>query len=182
VDTPYRCRKIRLQPGNPSDALAHVEKIWKELYPEIPFQSGFMDERIKRQYQSESRMGRLAGTFTVLAILITCIGLFATAGHSARRREKEMAVRQAMGASTGSLLRYFVTDYLKWVLIASAVAWPVSWYLMHNWLEKFACRASLGPGIFLLSVLISAGIALLTITWHACRSSSANPANVLKWE
>jgi len=171
----YYYALIRLQSGNPKDAMAHVEKIWKELYPEIPFQYGFMDERIERQYQSESRMGRLAGTFSVLAILITCIGLFATAGHSVRRREREMA-------SSGSLVRYFVLDYLKWVLIANAVAWPISWYLMHNWLENFAYRASQGPGVFLLSVLISAGIALLTIAWHAYSSSSTNPAKVLKWE
>ena len=93
-----------------------------------------------------------------------------------------MAVRKSMGASTGSLVRYFVLEYLKWVLIANAVAWPVSWYLMHNWLENFAYCASLGPGIFLLSVCISAGIAMLTIAWHAYSVSITNPANVLKWE
>jgi putative ABC transport system permease protein len=173
---------LRLGPGNPRDALDHLEKVWKELYPGIPVEYNFMDQRIENQYRSESRLGRLSGTFAILAILITCIGLFATAGHSAKKREREMAVRKAMGASTGSLVRYFVLDYMKWVLIANAVAWPVSWLLMHRWLENFAYRASLSPAIFVLAVLISAGIAMLTIAWHAFSSSRTNPANVLKWE
>jgi putative ABC transport system permease protein len=178
----FRYALVRLGPGNPGDALDHLEKVWKELYRDIPFEYNFMDQRIENQYRSESRMGRLAGTFTILAILISCIGLFATAGHSAKKREREIAVRKAMGASTGSLVGHFILDYMKWVLVANALAWPVSWFLMHRWLENFAYRASQGPGIFALAALISAGIAVLTIAWHAFSSSSANPANVLKWE
>jgi putative ABC transport system permease protein len=178
----YSYSLVRLRPGNPEEALAHIEKVWRDLYPGIPFEFHFMDERIENQYRSESRMGRLAGTFTVFAIMITCIGLFATAGHSARKREREMAVRKAMGASSQILVRYFVMDYLKWVLLANALACPACWILMHRWLDNFAYRFSLGPGIFALTVLISGGIAVLTIAWHAWSTSSTNPATILKYE
>jgi len=173
---------IRILPGNPEEAMAHIEKIWKTLYPEIPFECNFVDERIDQQYRSETRVGRLSGAFTILAILITCIGLFAIAGHTAQQKNKEIGIRKAMGASDNTVIRFFVLGYVKWVLLANAIAWPLSWLLMKNWLNNFAYRTSQSPGAYLLATLISLLIAVLTIAWHAWKTSRVNPVEVLKTE
>jgi len=178
----YYYSLVRLKPGNPQGAIAHMEKVWNSLYPDIPFEFNFMDARIENQYRSEMRMGRLAGVFTLLAILITCIGLFSTSGHSAKKREREIGIRKAMGASSGSVIRHFVLDYLKWILLANFIAWPLSWLLMRNWLEHFAYRTGQGPGSFLLATFLSLFISLLTIGWHAWSTSRTNPVKVLKYE
>ena len=178
----YYFTLVRIAPGDPGPAVKHIEEVWKSLYPDIPLEYGFMDARIERQYRSESRVGRLAGAFTVLAILITCIGLFATAGHSAKRREKEIGIRKAMGASSRSVLAYFVLQYARWILLANLLAWPVSWWLMKHWLEHFAYRISLGAGSFLLATAISLLIALLTIGWHAWSTARTNPVEALMYE
>ncbi len=173
---------IRISPGNPEQAVAHIEKVWKSLYPHIPFSLNFMDERLQRQYQSEIRIGKLSAAFTILAILITCIGLFAIAGHSAQRKYKEIGIRKALGATSRSVVQYFVLIYLKWVLVANAIAWPLSWLLMRNWLNHFAYRTQQGIAVFLLATLISILISVVTIAWHAWNSARTNPVVALKCE
>ena len=106
--------------------------------PGFPFEYHFVDERIDRQYRSELRIGMLALAFTILAILITCIGLFAIATHTAQQKTKEIGVRKSHGASSRSVIYRFVTIYLRWVLLANLIAWPISWVLMKKWLENFA--------------------------------------------
>lgn len=175
----YYCL-VRLGPGNPKEAIAHIESVWKELYPEIPFDVGFIDEQITRQYRSEIRVGKLAGAFTILAILITSIGLFAIAGHTAQESNKEIGIRKTLGASSGSVVKHFVFIYLKWVLVANVIAIPVSWIMMNNWLENFAYRSPLSFMIFLLAAAVSILISVLTIAWHALNTARTNPVVALK--
>lgn len=178
----YRFILLRLQPGNPENAVAYLETVWKELYPEIPFNYNFVDERIDQQYRSERRIGKLSGAFTLLAILITCIGLFAIAGHSAQRKNKEIGIRKTMGASVRSVILRFVLLYLKWVVIANVIAWPVSWWLMRNWLNNFAYRTQLSLKAFLLAGFITLLISVLTIAWHAWNVARTDPVHALKCE
>lgn len=173
---------VRLESGNPEEAVSHLEETWISMYPEIPFNHNFMDERIQRQYRSEIRVGRLSGAFTILAILITCIGLFAIAGHSAERKNKEIGIRKTMGATGNSIIFQFVLDYIKWVGIANLVAWPISWILMKNWLNNFAFRSGIPFQVFIYAALISAFVSIITVAWHAWNTSQTNPVLALKCE
>lgn len=173
---------VRILPGKPKNAIAHMETTWKSLYPAIPFEYNFVEDRISRQYRSEIRIGKLSGAFTILAILITCIGLFAIAGHTAQKTNKEIGIRKAMGASGRSVVRRFVFIYLKWVVVANCIAIPFSWLMMNNWLDNFAYRAPLGIWVFLLATVLSIFISVITIGWHAWNASRINPVLVLQYE
>ncbi len=173
---------IRLLPGNPEAALAHIESVWKSLYPEIPFELNFMDERIGRQYRSEVRIAKLSLAFTILAILITSIGLFAVAGHTARNKTREIGIRKAMGASSRSVITGFILQYMKWVAVANAIAWPLCWLFMKNWLGNFAYRTEQGCGIYILAAVISMLISVGTIAWHAWSTARTNPVKALQCE
>jgi ABC-type antimicrobial peptide transport system permease subunit len=173
---------VRLRSGNPDEAIAHLEGTWNFMYPEIPFNYNFVDERIQRQYRSEVRIGKLSGAFTILAILITCIGLFAIAGHAAERKNKEIGIRKTMGASGNSIITQFVLNYLKWVGLANLVAWPITWILIKNWLDNFAYRSELHIQVFIYAALISAFVSVITVAWHAWNTSQTNPVKALKYE
>jgi putative ABC transport system permease protein len=173
---------IRIQPGNPEATISHIEKVWKSMYPQIPFEFNFVDENIESQYRSEIRISKLSLAFTILAILITCIGLFAIAGHAVQKADREIGIRKAMGASGRSVFLRFVLIYLKWVLLANVIAWPLSWMLMRNWLTNFAYRTQLDMRVFIWSTLMSLFIAVLTVGWHAWNAANVNPVRVLKCE
>jgi putative ABC transport system permease protein len=178
----YRFALIRIRPGNIKEALDHTEKVWNNMLPGFPFNHGFVDARIERQYRNEQRIGKLSGIFTILAILITCIGLFAIAAHTAQEKTKEIGVRKAMGASGKSIVSSFVTIYLKWVLLANLISWPLAWVIMNNWLEDFAFHINPGIWIFLLAGLIAAAVSVITITWHAWNIARTNPVTSLRYE
>ena len=173
---------VRLGPGNPEEAVSYLEEVWTSMYPESPFNYNFLDERIEQQYRSELRIGKLSGAFPFLAILITCIGLFAIAGHSAQRKNKEIGIRKTMGASGKSIITRFVLHYMLWVGIANVVAWPLSWMFMRNWLDNFAFRTEMRIPVFVFAALISAFVSLLTVAWHAWNTSRTDPVLALKCE
>jgi putative ABC transport system permease protein len=160
----------------------HVEKVWQDILPGFPFKHGFVDERIDRQYRNERRVGQLSAAFTILAILITCIGLFAIAAHTAQQRTKEIGIRKALGSSSGSVILRFVVIYLKWVIMAILIAWPLAWLVMNGWLDNFAYHGGLSIWTFLLAALAGVMVSVLTISWHAWNISNTNPVNSLRYE
>ena len=178
----YSLALIRVLPGNFQEAVDHIEKIWNKIVPGFPFEYGFVDERIDRQYRSELRIGMLALAFTILAILITCIGLFAIAAHAAQQKTKEIGVRKSHGASSKSVIFRFVTIYLRWVLLANLLAWPIAFILMQKWLENFAYQVSISIWVFILAAVVSIIISVMTISWHAWNISNTNPVNSLRYE
>jgi len=178
----YTLVLIRILPGNLQDAVQHIEKTWNEILPGYPFEYNFVDDRIDSQYRSEIRVGNLALVFTILAILITCIGLFAIATHTAQQKTKEIGVRKSHGASSRSVIYRFVTIYLRWVLLANVLAWPLAFILMKKWLENFAYQATISLWIFILAAVLSIIISLITISWHAWNISNTNPVNSLRYE
>jgi ABC-type antimicrobial peptide transport system permease subunit len=173
---------VRIGPGNPEEAVSYLEEVWTTMYPGSPFNYNFLDERIEQQYRSELRIGKLSGAFTFLAILITCIGLFAIAGHSAQRKNKEIGIRKTMGASGKSIITRFVLHYMLWVGIANVVAWPLSWMFMRNWLDNFAYRTEIRIPVFVFAALISVFVSVITVAWHAWNTSRTDPVLALKCE
>ncbi len=178
----YTLAMIRVSTGYLKDAVDHLEKVWHMVVPGFPFEYHFVDERIDQQYRSEQRIGMLSLAFTILAILITCIGLFGIAAHTAQQKTKEIGIRKSHGASSGSVISRFVTIYLRWVLLANIVACPVAWVLMKRWLENFAYKVSFSIWIYVLAAALSIVISVLTILWHAWSVSNTNPVNSLRYE
>ena len=178
----YNVALIRILPGNLQEAVDHIEEVWNKFVPGFPFEYNFVDERVDRQYRSEQRIGMLSLAFTILAILITCIGLFAIAAHTAQQKTKEIGVRKSHGASSQSVIYRFVIIYLRWVGLANLIAWPIAWILMNKWLENFAYKATVSIWIFVVAAIGAGIISVLTISWHAWNISTTNPVNSLRYE
>ncbi len=173
---------IRLEAGSLEEALAYVETTWERVIPDYPFAYQFLDEDFDQMYRQEARMGTLLQSFAVLAVVIACLGLFGLASFTAEQRTKEIGVRKVLGASVTSIVFLLSTEFAKWVLVANAVAWPISYFILENWLEGFAYRTSLAWWIFALSGLMALVVALATVGFQSVQAAFTNPADALRYE
>ncbi|MEP7143885.1 MAG: FtsX-like permease family protein [Ferruginibacter sp.] len=162
--------------------LAQLQKTWKQFLPEIPFDYTFLDENFDRLYQSESRQGTLFTTFSCLAIFIACLGLFGLSAFIITQRVKEIGIRKVLGASIGSIVQMISKDFLKLVVIAAVLAFPIAWYAMNNWLRDFAYRVDISWWVFVVAAVLALLIALLTISFQAIKAARANPVKSLRTE
>ena len=168
-----------------SDASAAVEQIqarWNELVPYRPFLYTFLDQSFDALYRAEDRFGALFGTFAALAIFIACLGLFGLAAYSVQQRTKEIGIRKALGATAGSVARLFSRDFLKLVLIGFVAAVPVAYFVMSRWLEGFAYRIELGPGVFLMAGGLALLVAVITVSYQSARAARLDPVRTLRYE
>ena len=163
-------------------ALAHLEKTWKKFQPEVPFSYTFMDESFERIYQSEQRQGSIFTIFAFIAIFIACLGLLGLSAFAINQRMKEIGIRKVLGASTGGIVTLLSKDFLKLVILAAIIAFPVAWYAMRSWLNDFAYRINIPWWVFLAAGIIAAAVALLTISLQAVKAARANPVKSLRTE
>jgi putative ABC transport system permease protein len=168
--------------GDISSLLRSIESSWHKLNPNEPFEYSFLDEDFQKNYDAENRLASIVSYFTLIAILICCLGLFGLATFSAEQRIKEIGVRKVLGASVAGIVGLLSKDFLKLVVIAIVIATPLAWYVMHSWLQDFAYRISLSWWIFLLAGIIAAVIAFITISFQAIRAANANPVKSLRTE
>jgi putative ABC transport system permease protein len=173
---------VKLRAGAIPETLAYIEREWAKFDPVHPFAYSFMDERFARLYASEARIGRLLGDAAELAVLVGCLGLFGLAAFSTEQRTKEIGIRKVLGSSVWSIIRLLSGEILALVGLANIIAWPVAYFAMRGWLQKFAYRAPVSPALFILSGLLAATIALLTVSWQSVRASLANPIDSLRDE
>ena len=173
---------IRLHPGNVAEAIAAVEGIWEKFAPNQPFSYTFLDQDYARLYHREQQMSHIFQIFSGLAILIACLGLFGLVAFTTQQRTKEIGIRKILGASVSGIVCLLSKDFLKLVLIANLIAWPIAYYAMNQWLQSFAYRIDLGIGTFILSGLIALPIALLTVSYQAIKAARANPVEALRYE
>lgn len=162
--------------------LNQVENEWNKMAPNMPFDYSFLDESFSRMYEAEQKVGQLAVSFSVLTILIACLGLFGLAAFMAEQRTKEIGVRKVLGASVQHIVSLLTRDFLKLVLIASLIAFPLAWFAMHKWLENFAFKTSIGWWIFALAGCIAALIATATVGGQAIKAAITNPIKSLRSE
>ena len=172
---------VRYQ-GSPAEAVATVEKIWKQQAPGEPFDYNFLDERFDELFRSEQRMGQLFTVFSGLAIFIACLGLFALAAFMAEQRTKEIGIRKAMGASTAGLTLMLSKEFTKLVIIAFIPAALAAWFVVDSWLNGFAYRVDINPLIFVASGLIATTIAWFTVSFQSIKAAASNPVNSLRYE
>jgi putative ABC transport system permease protein len=178
----YNRLSIKISGNEFTRALTHIETTWQNFLPEYPFEFEFLSERYRNLYLSEQRQGQLFTIFSVLAILIACLGLFGLVTFSTLQRFREIGIRKVLGASFGSILSLLSREVVILVLIASLVAWPVTWYVMNLWLENFAYHIDIGAGVFLFSGLLTLVIALATISYQTIKAARANPVNSIRVE
>ncbi|HHF52058.1 MAG TPA: FtsX-like permease family protein, partial [Candidatus Aminicenantes bacterium] len=178
----YNYMFIRLKPGDIPEALAAIEKAAKKFNPGFPFEYRFLDQDYDRLYRSLEREMGIVRTFTILAILISCLGLFGLASFTAEQRTKEIGIRKVLGASISKIIFMLSKEYAKWVLIANVIAWPVAYYLMHRWLSDFPYRITLSWTIFFGTALLSVLIAQITVTFQALKAAHSDPIDSLRYE
>jgi len=176
----YLCVKIRSE--NVSETLKFLEENWKRYNPQYPFEFGFFDEAIDGLYRSEVRVGKIFQYFTVLAIFISCLGLFGLASFMAQRRTKEIGIRKILGASGTRICLLLSREFLKWVILANFIAWPIAYIFMQQWLQNFAFRINIGLWIFAFSAGLSLFITILTISYQSIKSAFSNPVESLRYE
>jgi hypothetical protein len=176
----YLCLKISAV--NVSETIAFVEKIWKKHSPQYPFQFQFLDEAVDEMYRSEERVGTIFKYFTFLAVFISCLGLFGLASYLAEQRTKEIGIRKVLGASVPKICLLLSKEFVKCVILANAIAWPIAYFVMNRWLQNFAHRISIGYQIFLLSALMALIITVLTVSYQSIKAALANPVDSLRYE
>jgi len=173
---------LKVETAGISESVASVERTWSKYFPNDPFSYYFLDESFDQQYKDDKRFGKVFGLFASLAILIACFGLLGLSAYNILQRTKEIGIRKVMGASVQNLLFILSKDFLKLVLIAFIIAVPVTWWIMHNWLQDFAYRINISVWVFVVAGIASFIIALVTISFQAIRAAMANPVKSLRTE
>ncbi len=173
---------VRTNPGQLQAAITDLEQVWQKLNPGYPFAYDFVDQDLANLYQAEQRMGVIFNAFALLAIFISCLGLYGLAAFTAEQRTKEIGVRKVLGASVSSIMGLLSKDFLKLVGIAIVIAVPLAWYGMNQWLADYAYRIDLDWRIFLAAGLIAIVVALLTVSWQAVKAALMNPVKSLRSE
>lgn len=174
---------VKIKPGrNPKDALAHIEQIFKKYDPQQPFSYTFLDEKYEQYFADEGRMGKLVSFFALLAILISCLGIFGLSAFIAEQRTKEIGVRKVMGASVYSIWKMLSKDFLLLVIISCGIAIPIGYYYMNEWIQEFTYNAALSWWIFAAAILGAFLITLFTISFQAIKAAIVNPVKSLRTE
>lgn len=168
--------------GVPAEVRKRIEDVWHQLIPLVPFSADFAEDLVREQYQQEIARGQLFAAFSVLTVVIGCLGLFGLAVFTAERRTKEIGIRKVLGASTRDIVRLLVWQFSRPVLIANLVAWPVAWWLMRDWLNGFDTRIALTPVPFVAAGLIAMAIAVATVASQSIRVARTNPVHALRYE
>lgn len=173
---------VRLKPGDLTGTIDYVKNVYREFNASAPFDYHFLDEDFGNLYRSETRMQAIFSYFAILAIIISCLGLFGLASYIAERRTKEIGIRKVLGASVHGVTILLSKEFINWVLLANIIAWPIAYYFMNNWLQDFAYRINLTIWPFLLSGLIAVLIAIATVSYQSIKAALANPVKSLKYE
>jgi len=173
---------VKSMPGKQAEALSITEKIWKQFMPDEPFDYRFANEEFDQLYRSDRKAASLILSFSVLTIFISCLGLYGLAAFSAERRNKEIGIRKALGASVSGIVQMLSSDFIKLVLIAMFIAFPIAWWAMNKWLQNFVYHIDIQWWIFVFAGMLAILIAALTISFQAIKAAVANPVKSLRAE
>ena len=172
----------RLNGENMDETINYMQNAWEKANPGFPFEYKSLDSYYDELYIAEDRLGEIFKYFSILTILISCLGLFGLAAFMAEQRTKEIGIRKVMGAGISQIMATLSGSFLKWVVLANIIAWPATYFIMNRWLQDYAYHTSLSAWIFLLAAVISLFIALVTISYQTIRTASRNPVNAIKYE
>jgi putative ABC transport system permease protein len=173
---------IEAKTANYKNLLSDIGAVWKKTVSGIPFEYSFLDEEIQQQYTEEATLRKISNSFTLLAILISCLGLFGLAMFTAQQRVKEIGVRKVLGASVGGIVSMLSKDFVKLVFVSILVASPIAWWAMHKWLEDFVYKIDISWWVFVVAGAVALLIALITVSFQAIKAAVANPVKSLRTE
>jgi putative ABC transport system permease protein len=173
---------IRMKPGKVTLIVESVRKTYNSFKPDIPLDFHFLDDDFESLYRTEQRISKIVGSFSVLAIIISCLGLIGLSSFMTERRTKEIGIRKINGAKSIEIFSMLSREYVIWVLISIIIACPIAWYIMHRWLQSFAYKISISWWIFALAGIAALLIAYLTVGWQSYRAAYKNPVEALRYE
>ena len=173
---------IRTNPATLQSTLSTVQRCFQRVYGNNPFVYGFVDQDLDHLYTAETRMGKLFNVFSVLSIIISCLGLFGLATFATQRRTKEIGVRKVLGAGEGGIVLLLVKEFLRLVVVSLGVAFPVAWYAMNQWLQGFVYKTTISIWTFVVTGVLALLIAFLTVSFQTIRAAAANPIRSLRTE
>jgi len=174
--------QLKINPANTNETIAKVENTWKKYFPQLPFEYKFLDEGLNSQYAADQQRGKIFAALSILTIIITCLGLLGLTAFTTQQKQKEISIRRVMGASVSQIVTLVARNYLLLALIAAAIAFPVAYYFMHNWLKVFTYSAGLSFIPFIVSAFAIVLTALLTAMYHSAKAALSKPARNLRTE
>ncbi|HSR18042.1 MAG TPA: FtsX-like permease family protein, partial [Ignavibacteriaceae bacterium] len=178
----FRMMAVKIRPGNLSGSVKQIQNIYSKFAPGYPFEFQFLDESFDQLYKSEKKEEDIFSVFSILAIFISCLGLFGLASFSTAQRTKEIGIRKVLGATISEIIIMLSKQFIKLVLIANIIACPAAYFIMNSWLEDFAYRTEINFYTFLAAGLIALAIAILTISFQSIKAAIANPVESLRYE
>jgi ABC-type antimicrobial peptide transport system permease subunit len=178
----YRTSNIKLATTDLSSAIASIEKLWAEVYPDYAFEYRFLDDKIANFYKQETQLSHLYKIFAAIAIFLSCLGLYGLASFMAVQRIKEVGIRKVLGATVQSVIYLFSKEFVILISIAFVVASPIAWYFMNKWLQDFSYRIDISWWMFVVAGAASMLIALITVSFQAIKAAIANPMKSLRSE
>jgi ABC-type antimicrobial peptide transport system permease subunit len=174
---------LRLNPQqSASQAIQKIEQVWKKYTPSVPFDYKFVDEEFGNKFSNEERIGKLSTYFAILAILISCLGLFGLASFVAEQRTKEIGIRKILGASVVNLWQLLSKEFVLLVFFSCVIAVPIAWYYLHGWLNNYDYRITIQWPVFMLAAALALVITLITVSFQAIKAAIANPVKNLRSE
>jgi putative ABC transport system permease protein len=173
---------IKMKSADIPATIDFVKAVMKKIVPNCPFEYTFFDEVFARDYHTEQRMSTIFGSFAILAIIVACLGLLGLASYAAEQRTKEIGIRKVLGASGPKIFLLLSKEFLKWVVLANIIAWPIAYMIIRQWLQEFAYRVNIGIIIFVFATVLALAIAILTVSYQTIKAARANPVNALKYE
>jgi ABC-type antimicrobial peptide transport system permease subunit len=163
-------------------AIPEIQQVFKELVPSAPFDYNFVDQQYAKKFAQEERIGKLASLFAVLAVFISCLGLFGLASFVAEQRTKEIGIRKVLGASVLNLWTMLSKDFVYLVIISICISIPIAWYFMNNWLMNYQYRTELNWWIFAASGFVALLVTLFTVSYQSIKAAKGNPVKSLRSE
>jgi putative ABC transport system permease protein len=182
IENRARRLTIRLSGGDIPGVMEKIEKMWKNTFPNHPYYAFFLDEYFDSQHQAEKKLGIIFRTFSILAILIGCLGLFGLASFTTEQRTKEIGIRKVLGSSVSAIVILLCRKFFLLVAMANVLAWPVAFFTMRKWLQNFPYPVHIGIGSFILTAMFAFFVALATVGFHSVKAARANPADSLRYE
>ena len=173
---------VKLEKGNPSEALSSIEKVWNRNIPNQALNYTFLEQEFAQMHDDVQRMGKIFNSFALFALLVACLGLFALSAFMVEQRRKEISIRRVLGAPFKNIYQLLTLDFLKLIVISICIAIPIGWYFMNRWLEGFAYHITIGWEIFATAALIALGIAILTISYQSIGAAFLQPTKGLRTE
>jgi len=179
---PYNYLFLKIPAQQVDNVLPMIEKTWQQYEFKYPLDYRFLDESFENMYRSEKRVGQIFFIFAAMAIVISSLGLFGLTSFITEQRTKEIGIRKVLGASATQIVVMLSSSFIRWVLLANLIAWPLAYLSMNKWLQNFAYRIEIGWSMLAAAGLLSVIIALFTVSWQAIRAANTNPVRTLRYE